>query len=150
MGLLASGWIKPGDEFKRPTDRAWWSKKYAHPLWAPLETYATFLDRADLGTGVNFDERVSQGDVSAISDKVSMVSDDLAVIRASGSDVCAPYFIPARVGVLPVDNLSCQTRLNLKPIVDETDRRARDVFGQPIPWWVWVLLGIAATKKLSR
>jgi hypothetical protein len=150
MGLLASGWVKPGDEFRKATDRAWWSKRYAHHLFPALETYAVSLDRNNLGNGVAFDESLAQGDIASISDKLAMVADDLAVIRASGADVCAPYFIPGRVGVLPPDNLACQTRLNLKPIVDETDRRAREVFGQPIPWWIWVGLGILATKKLSR
>lgn len=150
MGLLASGWVKPGDEFKRADDKVWWSKRYAHPLWEPLETYATALDAANAGSSLSFDQALARGDIPAISERIAMVSDDLQVIRASGSDVCAPYFIPARVGVLPVDNLACQTRLNIKPIVDETDRRAREVFGAPIPWWVWVGLAFVLTKKARR
>lgn len=151
MGLLACGWIKPGDEFKRATDRSWFAKKYAHPLWEPLETYAAFLDAAALGPGsVAFDDRLAAGDSGLISNRIASSEDDLTAIRANGSDVCAPYFIPARVGVLPVSNLACQTRLNIKPITDDTDRRAREIFGAPIPWWVWVSLAFVASKYVSR
>jgi hypothetical protein len=151
MGLLACGWVKPGDEFKRATDGAWWKKAYAHPLWQPLETYATFLDNSGVGRGsITFDEAAARADAAVVSALIASTEDDLRAIQSNGSDVCAPYFIPARVGVLPVSNLACQTRLNIKPVVDETGRKAKEVFGQPIPFWVWVVLGIVVSKKLSR
>lgn len=151
MGLLACGWVNPGDEFKRATDRAWFSKKYAHQLWAPLETYATFLDNASLGSGtVAFDESVAKGDSASISNRIAASEDDLRAIKANGSDVCVPYFIPARVGVLPPANLACHSRLNLKPVFDDNERRAREIFGAPLPWWVWVGLAFVASKYVSR
>jgi hypothetical protein len=151
MALLACGWVNPGDNFKRPDDAAWWQRKYGRPLWEPLETYADFLDRASVGSDLNFDQAAARGDSSKLSSLIAMTSDDLAEIRKVGADVCAPFLIPGRVGVLPLDNLVCQTRLNLKPVVDETDRRAREVFGSlSVPWWVWMGLAFVLTKRARR
>lgn len=112
MELLAAGWVKPGDEFKRAEDRAWWTKRYAHPLWEPLRTYAKILDDNSIGVPRAFDEEIAAGKPSAISRALTSAGENLDAIRKDGSDVCAPFLIPARNGVMPVRNDVCQAALN--------------------------------------
>ena len=150
MELLACGWVKPGDEFKRATDRTWWSKTYAHPLWEPLKTYAQILDEVAIGIPRAFDEEMARGEPSAISRALISAGENLDAIRKDGSDICAPFFIPARVGVMPVRNDACQARLNLKKAPDLTKPIRDVVSSKPFSLGPWGLLGLFVLFSLVK
>lgn len=150
MELLAAGWVKPGDEFKRAEDRAWWTKRYAHPLWEPLRTYAKILDDNSIGVPRAFDEALAAGKPSAISRALTSAGENLDAIRKDGSDVCAPFFIPARDGVMPVRNDSCQARLNAKKAPDLTKPIRDVVSSNPFSVGPWGFLGLILLLHFAR
>ena len=149
MRLLAAGWTKPGDSFRKSTDSQWWRKRYAHRLWEPLGTWVDLLEKANLGQRFEFDEAIAKAEPSALSAEIAGAAVDLQVIQQAHADICAPFIIPGRRGALPEPNVVCLARIeagdrlvDIQPIIDK--------LRPSLPWWVWVAGGLIAIKLLDR
>lgn len=103
MRLLACGWTKPGDSFRRPDDASWWRQPYKFPLWAPLATYADALDKTG-DHAVNIDADVASGDIAALSQSLTQTVDDLKPVLEAP---CPKWTIPPGRGQMPVPNPEC-------------------------------------------
>ncbi len=138
MRLIAAGWLKPGDTFKRPDDKAWWAAPYRYALWPQLRTYARVADIAEI-RGMLFDEDVAKGDPAALSQSLAGLIDELAPVMEAP---CPRWLVPTGPGQLPVPNPDC-----LKPdpdkIRDEIDKVPRPGKGSGDSSWLWALLALA-------
>lgn len=106
MRLLAWGWTKPGDKFKSPVDKQWWSKVYQYPLWAPIETYIEQATQAGMEPpALLWDEEMASGDPAELSRSLPIViQSDLPPVNEAP---CPKYIVPPRRGMLPILNPSC-------------------------------------------
>ena len=150
MRLLAVGWTKPGDKFKAPDDKAWWGKRYAHPLWPGLKTWVAVIDNSRLGGNVAWSEEIANGNTSAISRELGQIADELRTIETEKCDHCAPYIIPKRENTWPLPNVVCLTSITVRKGMGKIPLRDPLGLKIDIPFWAWVLIGIAASKLLSR
>jgi hypothetical protein len=150
MRLICFGVENRGDLFRTPQDTAWWRAKYKFGanLWDVLETYAkvytaTVQRREDPDNRIPnpwfFDADLLKGDQGEIAQAhLAVVRDDLPHFQASKCE--PPYFIPTFGGLTPLRNPKC----DVKGVVDAV----ASLFG--IPWWMWVLLGMAVTRDKRR
>lgn len=122
MRMLACGWTKPGDKMRLPTDAAWWAATYAHPLWAPLWTYANQVRASGATRPWSMDPQLASGEPGALSHSILGVASELAAITRLGHDVCAPYLIPRVRNVLPQPSAVCIARIGAKKKKDDRDK----------------------------
>lgn len=111
MRALACGWTKPGDKLRDPSDRAWWSRTYAFPLWNPLATYVDRISNVtpDAVRGT-FDEALAAGDSTALSQFLAdhMQAEITDLLEAP----CPQWIIPPGKGQMPVPNPDCAAKEN--------------------------------------
>ena len=143
MGLLASGWVRPGDKFRETRDVAWWKKPFAYALWNPLATYAKYLK----GDAWDWSAPLAAGDESALSDGIRTVNDYLQTIQRAGLDKCAPWIIPTAANTMPLPNPICPP-----PQIDkivEPIRVVRDAIPE-FPWWLLALVAVVVVGRKKR
>lgn len=151
MRLLACGWTKPGDKFRKASDRAWWTKRYQHPLWEPLGTWIDSLAHSDVGQrAMVFEEAIANAEPAALSRELATAVEDLRIIRAANADICAPFLIPRRRGVMPEANIVCITRIEAGDKLEKHKEPIEAIFRPALPWWVVVGLVFVASKVIDR
>lgn len=151
MRLLACGWTKPGDKFRKADDKAWWTKRYQHPLWEPLGTWIDSLAHSDVGQReMIFEEAIANADPAAISRELPTAVEDLAIIKRANADICAPFLIPRRRGVTPEANIVCITRIEAGDQLERNRDKIETIFRPALPWWVVVGLVFVASKVIDR
>lgn len=151
MRLLAFGWEKPGDTLRQPTDRAWWSKRYTsggfapRKLWEPLSTY---VDKVVPNTTPHFPEDVAAMDATALARQRNATASELEDIQRVKADICAPFIIPARRGVVPTPETVCIARIEA---ARQGDKSKPLIPSRPgLPWWVIAGIAILVSKSLRN
>jgi hypothetical protein len=159
MRLICFGVEDRGNPFRTPQDTAWWKAKYKFgaQLWDVLATLATIQERTTAVDATNpatadiepdamlwaMDEDLLKGDISEIAQAhLAVVRDDLGPFQQSKCE--PPYLIPTFGGLTPLPNPKCKVGES----VDKLKDKVGDIFG--LPWWLWVLLGMALTRDERR
>lgn len=105
MRLLAAGFTRKGDKFKSATDRAWWTARYAHPLWPVLRAWLRNA-RNPSGGPTHLSDDVANADAGALSQELLAINDELRAIGESGLlGMSPPYLIP-KGETMPAANAS--------------------------------------------
>lgn len=150
MRMLAAGFTKDGDKIKAATDSAWWGKPYAYPMWNPVGTYLDKCHAADLDGPFVWDEGVANAEPGALSQAIISIADEIDGLRKGKALGCAPFFIPARRGVMPTPNPACAAkdvaRKIAEPII-EPIRRQKGALADAGTVLLFVLFILAASKR---
>lgn len=144
MRLIACGWLKPGDSFRRPEDGAWWQSPYRYALWPQLATYATLVDRTGAHS-FTWDDQVAAGDSGAISQSLQLTVAELKDVLEAP---CPRWIIPPSGG-LPVANPEC-ARKDKDKLRDEIDKVHPAPSSSNSLWWVLLLVGLAYAVGKKR
>lgn len=139
MRLLAWGWENPGDKFKSVDDKGWWSRRYQHPLWNPLMTYAEQMEKSWGMLSMHFDDDLAKGAPALLSYAFpSVVRDDLPPVDEAP---CPMWLIPPGKFQMPIPNPEC-IKKRLKPILKPIEDVVIPKKKQSSYLWL-VLVGIA-------
>lgn len=130
MRLIACGWLKPGDQFRRPDD-AGWREVYRYDLWPQLGTYVDQLEKSGVTAPMTFDDTLASGDIGAITQAMEQTVRELQPVLEAP---CPKWLVPTQRGQLPLLNPECLKK-PLKKIVDKLKPPA----SSSSTWWLWLI-----------
>lgn len=152
--MLAAGFTKDGDKLKAATDTAWWEAPYRYAMWNPTGTYLDKCHAANLDGPFVWDEGVANAEPGALSQAIISIADEIDSLRKIGALGCAPFFIPARRGVMPTPNPMCAAkeaaRKQVEPIVDNVRKQkqaVRNLFSDAGTVLLIIAIAIAASRR---
>jgi hypothetical protein len=151
MRLLAWGWTKPGDKFKSPNDKSWWSKRYQYPLWNPLETYVSQLEAHGMPVAFSWDDDLASGNAALLSYSLpTVVQDDLPPVNEAP---CPKWLIPPGRMQMPIPNPECilkDIKKRVEPWKDIIPPGPRQPAARDLTWLILAGLAVLLLTKDGR
>lgn len=138
-----------GDGFKDENDKSWWTSRYryASPFHNIIGMYLKFDEqRRDQNNPDDkpvwtTDTDIADADPAAIAhERAAIEAIDFPIFMKSKCE--PPYFIPVSGSLaVPTPNPRCKPDDIVKPIVPDLPNPFA------IPWWAWLLVGLALSKR---
>jgi hypothetical protein len=158
--LRAFGWTPTVslDKLKDPSNTTWWQTRFDDPatFWATLAMQAKLSEAwitaegLDMSRGGAFDLDIANAKPAALAQEgVNQAYNAWEDIQAEGTADCPPFLLAP--GGLPVPNPKCMTKELCAKYPELCKGPIRKVPGLlTFPWWAWVALLYAVSRRKER